>query len=434
MRHLRIAYSSLLVCNGYFQSLMACGPHRSPVYEPRSLLTTFNASEHKCPACGMSTIEFGYDNQNYVVFNNGQRVYTCGMDPRSFSGYSFDVSDTSYIAANMAEFIQSPDDPQCAKGCPECITENINDPIDNTKVTPINVQSICIKNGQKIYFSSAERRQKYLGQVNKEPRHLVQKAVCKNAPCADLDKIQDLSKASKDFVSKYDAVALAGTRPEPQGFCTGKGSVMLNGFQSSVHGSCIRLFFFPWVLNSQVKYAFGFIGIFLIAVGNEYLAKCREQLRRHVMMSGKSSSHRRKWTLVLATLYMIQMVVAYFAMLVVMTYETGLFIALILGFGAGFLFFKKLEFDDGKKNEGWRHTDASTVCVAVDGMTCATNCGKTVENALRGVDGVDRVYVDFDQGKAYVSGTANVDVLTDAIQSVGFGARIQDPRANLHDQ
>lgn len=272
--------------------------------------------------------------------------------------------------------------------------------------------------------------------MNKAPRHLVQTAICKDTQCADLNTIKDLSQASKDFVSKYDAVALAGTPSEPEGFCTGKGSVMLNGFQSSVKGSCIRLFFYPWVLNSQVKYAFGFIGIFLMAVGNEYLAKVREQLRRNVMRKGKKRNltYRRKWTLVLASLYMIQMVVAYLAMLVVMTYETGLFIALILGFGAGFLLFKNIDLDVVNKQEAWRYTDASTVCMSVEGMTCAASCGKTVENALRGIDGVDRVHVDVNEGKAYVSGTATVDVLTDAIQSVGFAARVQEPRQGVHDQ
>lgn len=66
-----------------------------------------STTTYKCPACGMSTTDYGYDNANYVELMNGQRIYTCGMDPRAFASYSFEVTDTAYVAANMVRFALS---------------------------------------------------------------------------------------------------------------------------------------------------------------------------------------------------------------------------------------------------------------------------------------------------------------------------------------
>ncbi|GMF36720.1 unnamed protein product [Phytophthora fragariaefolia] len=57
----------------------------------------------ECPVSGMSTKDMCYD--NHISFANGQAIYTCGMAGRSFDDYSFDVTDTSNLAANVAKFI-----------------------------------------------------------------------------------------------------------------------------------------------------------------------------------------------------------------------------------------------------------------------------------------------------------------------------------------
>lgn len=119
------------------------------------------------------------------------------------------------------------------------------------------------------------------------------------------------------------------------------------------------------------------------------------------------------------------MTIAYFAMLVVMIYETGLFIALILGFSTGFLLFKNLDQDVTHERGNWRYTDPSTVCLHVEGMTCMKNCGYTIENALRKVNGVTRAVVDFNEKKAYVAGTADFNDILACIEAIGYSARIE---------
>lgn len=54
------------------------------------------------------------------------------------------------------------------------------------------------------------------------------------------------------------------------------------------------------------------------------------------------------------------------------------------------------------------------------------NCGTTVQNALRGVPGVERAEVSFEEHLARVwvreEGGASVEECIDAVEAVGFGA------------
>lgn len=76
-----------------------------------------STTAYKCPACGMSTMDNNYDNANYVELTYGQRIYTCGMDPREFSSYSFEVTDTAYVAANMVRLARLCDPLACRLTC-----------------------------------------------------------------------------------------------------------------------------------------------------------------------------------------------------------------------------------------------------------------------------------------------------------------------------
>ncbi|CAI5743249.1 unnamed protein product [Peronospora destructor] len=378
----------------------------------------------------MSTLDSGYNNENYVTMKNGQRVYSCGMAPRAFSGYNSGLTDTAYLAANMAEFIV-----------------NQSDVDAYMLITADNYVYVCLNNGQKIYFASQKSKKSYLSSVSTMLRHLVDSVICSGAPCLDATTITTLSPAAQSFVPDYSIVTARGTTAAPAtssskiitesntlsanlDFCTGQGSVMFNGFQTSIHGSCVMLLFKPWVLNSGVKYAFGFIGCFLIALLNEALVKGREVVRQRLLAARKlrpyDKLHKMQCQLTLAVLFMIQMTIAYFAMLVVMTYETGLFLALIAGFGAGFLLLKNLDQDISEERGSWRFTDASTVRIQVEGMTCMKNCGTTVENALKNTPGVTDAIVQFDEGAAYVSGSAQYSDLAAAIEAVGFTAEVSN--------
>ncbi|KAF1787277.1 Ctr copper transporter [Phytophthora cactorum] len=362
-----------------------------------------------------------YTCPNYVVMTHGQKIYSCGMAPRSFDPYSFEVTDTAYLAANMAEFIVNQTDAdayaECANACAEC-SDGISDPVSGDSVTTDNYVP-------KIYFSSQDNKNSYLTSVNTEPRYLVDSVICSGATCSDATNITTLSPAAQSFVADFSSASASGTTAPSSDtttesdtsstssdFCSGQGSVMFNGFQTSIHGSCVMLLFQPWVLNSGVKYAFGFIGCFLIALLNESLVKGREVVRQRLLF------HKMQCKATLAVLYMIQMTIAYFAMLVVMTYETGLFVALIAGFGAGFLLFKNLDQDITEERGSWRFTDPSTVRIQVEGMSCMKNCGTTVENALKNTPGVTDAVVEFDERAAYVSGSAQYSDLVAAIEEL----------------
>lgn len=412
--------------------------------------SSVSSTDYVCPVCGMSTLDSGYDNENYVTMANGQKIYSCGMAARSFSAYDFDVTDTAYLAANMAEFIVNQTDTEtyadCENTCAEC-ADGISDPVSGDAVTTANYVYVCLNNGQKIYFASQDNKNSYLASVNTKVRYLVEDVICSGATCSDATNITTLSPAAQSFVADYSSASASGTTSAStssattdsdtstsSGFCTGQGSVMFNGFQTSIHGSCVMLLFQPWVLNSAVKYAFGFIGCFLIALLNESLVKGREVVRQRLLQARKlrphDKFHKMQCKLMLAVLYMIQMTIAYFAMLVVMTYETGLFVALIAGFGAGFLLFKNLDVDITDERGSWRFTDPSTVRIQVEGMSCMKNCGTTVENALKNTPGVTDAVVEFDERAAYVSGSAQYSDLVAAIEAVGFTAEVSNQQRN----
>ena len=100
-----LAFAAFFLLN-FIPGAHACGHHQHAWSQDRSLrsLTTSTDPSQpggKCPSCGMSTTKMGYNNLNYVEFTNGQRIYSCGMEPRAFEAYPFQVTDTAYIAANM---------------------------------------------------------------------------------------------------------------------------------------------------------------------------------------------------------------------------------------------------------------------------------------------------------------------------------------------
>lgn len=57
----------------------------------------------------------------------------------------------------------------------------------------------------------------------------------------------------------------------------------------------------------------------------------------------------------------------------------------------------------------------------VDGMTCA-HCERAVQNALEAVPGVTAVHVDRGQGKASVTGDADLQALVSAVAEEGYSA------------
>ncbi|KAG5182072.1 hypothetical protein JKP88DRAFT_263362 [Tribonema minus] len=150
-------------------------------------------------------------------------------------------------------------------------------------------------------------------------------------------------------------------------FCEGTGMVMQKGFRVSfTNGMCIIWLFEGAVLDTAGKYTGAVIGTFLLAFANEGIRWLRSRA-----MSGKAPFTRCHLSdmpafardVVLALMYGFQMLIAYWLMLIVMTYEVFLFTAILLGLTAGYLTFNYVDR---------RAKEAATDC------NCAVSAAKTV--------------------------------------------------------
>ncbi|GLD95474.1 hypothetical protein PINS_up004119 [Pythium insidiosum] len=80
---------------------------------------------------------------------------------------------------------------------------------------------------------------------------------------------------------------------------------------------------------------------------------------------------------------------------------------------------------------GSTSSDPLVIELLVEGMMCQKNCGTTVQNALKSVDGVASAEVVFDKRKATVTltheGSTTLEELVDMVDIVGFVASAYDP-------
>lgn len=87
-------------------------------------------------------------------------------------------------------------------------------------------------------------------------------------------------------------------------------------------------------------------------------------------------------------------------------------------------------FGAALKNNAAHKKDSLELLLLVEGMMCQKNCGSTVENALRSVDGVLSAIVRFDKRLATVTLThersTNLEELIDMVECVGFTASEYD--------
>jgi copper transporter 1 len=115
-----------------------------------------------------------------------------------------------------------------------------------------------------------------------------------------------------------------------------KCMAMQNGFQLATgNETCILFLFRGWNVDSSLKYAFMIIGVICMGLLNGALAYARHHLMNHAKYTSSLLIHQLWLTLV----YGIQIVLAYWMMLLIMTYETGIFIALVLGLVIGYFIF-----------------------------------------------------------------------------------------------
>ncbi|TMW59274.1 hypothetical protein Poli38472_004343 [Pythium oligandrum] len=187
------------------------------------------------------------------------------------------------------------------------------------------------------------------------------------------DQIMDYRDATKDDTASVMAPATSS----PQGFCSGPGTTMLNGFSFFQEGGnpCILLWFPGWVLNTPWRYILGCLLIAGSAIFNEYLLHLRRILRkesqwtlsqrpygssgskaegttllrtRSSSMSAPSSGRLATWFRGLSSdtqhvvhsfLHGFSTLLAYMLMLVSMTYDGVLFLCCIVGYVVGYYVF-----------------------------------------------------------------------------------------------
>lgn len=119
------------------------------------------------------------------------------------------------------------------------------------------------------------------------------------------------------------------------GYCMGKGvSMYMDGFKSSAQSTnddpveCVNLLFISWTLDSPVKLAIAWLGVFELGLLVQFMTKYRARL----------SKKQGTWTVraAVAAMYSIQLVFSYFLMLVAMTYNIELFCAVCAGLSVGY--------------------------------------------------------------------------------------------------
>ena len=144
-------------------------------------------------------------------------------------------------------------------------------------------------------------------------------------------------------------------------FCT-SSAVMLDGFQSTVHGTCVRLW--RWTLDSREKYLAALVGLFILAIAVELGGEFRAGTARHLLKCyGRRPSGARQALIAngpmtlpfparmaLGLLYGLHLGAAYGLMLAAMTYETGIFGVIMAGLGTGFFVCRDTEGERMKGN------------------------------------------------------------------------------------
>jgi hypothetical protein len=119
-----------------------------------------------------------------------------------------------------------------------------------------------------------------------------------------------------------------------EGFCSGPGYVMLNGFQYSKGNNCVLYLFQGAAVDTATKYGFALVGTLLLALVTEML-----RVSRSFIAAGKVPGLARLPPLgvdaTLALMFAVQMMAAYWLMLLVMLYEYVIFIFILLGLGVG---------------------------------------------------------------------------------------------------
>jgi len=125
-------------------------------------------------------------------------------------------------------------------------------------------------------------------------------------------------------------------------------NMYMDGFNGvDPNRACLVFLFQTWVMDTPVKYAFGSIGSFAIGMFIELVILIRRELKkgrsarkyRLLQKIADAVSHPKLHSFLLIFLYGLQLVFAYFAMLLAMSFAAVIFSMVMLGFIAGHFLF-----------------------------------------------------------------------------------------------
>ena len=119
---------------------------------------------------------------------------------------------------------------------------------------------------------------------------------------------------------------------------------LIKGFSFSLAGNqpCLNLFFKTWTLDSVAKFIGAIIGVFLLAVSVEGLAKFRQYF---VRIAGPKSFSASTIRTAVTAMHGIQALLGYALMLATMTYSAEILLAAVFGLATGYAAFFTLDDD-----------------------------------------------------------------------------------------
>jgi len=307
--------------------------------------------------------------------------------------------------------------------------------------------------------------------------------VCRSMPSmAECAAWKDFCKAAGDDLPAFC--------PTTSDYCSGRGSVMWNGFgfYSGPMQPCIIFLFQNVVITEEWQYALSIALILLSGIFFQLLTIVRR------IFAKKCSSNLALYAPVEGVLLMLQQGWSYALMFLAMTYRMDYFFTVVAGLGVGRMLVvvhKGTSKDDSDmmsddtntaccvNNDGSSRRKSKTppslqvggdvecygtslieedhesgrsgspskpmnpviqlpnhyadanVTLRVEGMMCMANCGTTVLNALRGLAGVVKAEMQFEKKLVHVYTDMSAVQLIEAIEEVGFEAEQVKASSNV---
>ncbi|KAF4673586.1 hypothetical protein FOL47_010393 [Perkinsus chesapeaki] len=166
-------------------------------------------------------------------------------------------------------------------------------------------------------------------------------------------------------------------------FCESSTDMIMSGFQFlwSEHRTCIILFLHPLVLNTRLKFALGMLAVFCLGI----VAEASMRLRKRTENSLSTSRSTLRGKMILVLLFSINLILAYMAMLVAMTYSAELFLSVVLGVAVGRIFLSNDQRGDYRSDA----VDPCCAALSSDGTEAA---GSISPHRRRSSDPSQEVY------------------------------------------